>query len=97
MAKVIYVNDNGEEKVLREGNILEWEVMFKPDYFATKMWCGDDIAMRIEEMYGREATEKEVADVINAGGSWWGLEDCSNDWYCIDDVIVGVLGKDGLL
>ena len=97
MAKVIYVSDNGEEKVLRDGDIREWEVLFRPDYFATKLWCGDDIAMRIEEMYGRNATEKEVADVINAGGKWWGLEDCSEDWYCIDDMIIDVLGKEGLL
>ena len=92
MAKVIFVNDNGTEEILREGNINKYNILFRDDYFATKLWHRDDIAMRIEEMYFREATEDEIDKCINAGGKWWGLEDCSDDWYCIDDVITCVLG-----
>ena len=47
MAKVIYVGDDGKQKVLRDGNIEEWDVMFRPDYFATKLWQVDDIEMRM--------------------------------------------------
>lgn len=93
MAKVIYVDDNGNQEVLREGNIYKGDILFREDYFATKIWCADDIAMRIEEMYDRDATEEEIADVINTGGGWWGLTDCSDDWYVIDCVITDILGK----
>lgn len=94
MAKVIYVDDNGNSKVLREGSIDEWDVLFRDDYFAMKLWCRDDVAMRIEEIYDREATDDEITEVINSGGKWWGLNDCDDgEWGCIDNEILNVLGK----
>jgi len=94
MAKVIYIDDNGNSEILRDGDISKWDVLFRDDYFATKLWTPNDIAMRIEDLYEREATDEEIADVITAGGGWWGLIDCTDgEWYCIDDVIVEVLGR----
>ena len=94
MAKIVYIDNYGNFDVLKEGNINKWDVLFRDDYFAMKLWGAEDIAMRIEEIYERRATDEEIADVINAGGKWWGLNDCTDgEWYCIDDVIFEVLGK----
>lgn len=92
MAKVIYVGDDGKQEVLREGNIGKWDVMFRPDYFAMKIWCDEDIEMRMEET-GYTVTPEKVNAVIDAGKPWWGLSDCSDDWYAIDDVITFALGE----
>lgn len=92
MAKVIYVGDDGKQEVLREGNIEKWDVMFRPDYFATKLWQVDDIEMRMMET-GYTVTPERVKAVLDEGGKWWGLTDCSDDWYVIDDVITIALGE----
>ena len=93
MAKVIYVDEHGNQTVIREGKIYASDILFRDDYFATKLWHRDDIAMRIEDIYNREATEEEITEVINAGGKWWGLNDCNDgEWDCIDDVITSTLG-----
>ena len=91
MAKVIYIDDNGTQTVLREGNIEEYDVMFRTDYFATKLWQVDDIEMRMMDT-GYTVTPERVKAVLDAGGKWWGLSDCSDDWYAIDDVITFALG-----
>ena len=91
MAKVIYVGDDGKQKVLRDGNIEEWEVMFYKDYFAVKVWSEDDIEERMRET-GYTVTPERVKVVLEAGKPWWGLSDCSDDWYAIDDVITSALG-----
>ena len=91
MAKVIYVDDDGNQKVLREGNIESWDVMLRTDYFATKLWQVDDIEMRMKET-GYTVTPERVKAVLDEGGKWWGLTDCSDDWYVIDDVITSALG-----
>jgi len=96
MAKVVIINDDGTQRLVREvaDNYYTGDILFRDDYFATKLWCRDDIAMRIQDNYGREATEKEIDDVINHGGSWWGLNDCTDgEWDCIDWEIEEVLGK----
>ena len=96
MAKVIYVDDNNNQTVLKEGDINKWDILFRTDYFATKLWCDEDIEMRMTET-GYTITPERVKAVLDAGGdaggTWWGLEDCSDDWYAIDDVIHEALGE----
>ena len=94
MSKVIFVDDNGNQEVIREGDINKYDVLFRSDYFATKLWCREDIAVRIEDTYNSyKATDEEIDAVIKAGGNWWGLNDCNDgEWDCIDDVIYEVLG-----
>ena len=94
MAKIIYIDDNGNQEVLKEGNIYKYDVFFRDDYFGMKLFGREDIAMRIEDNYDREATEDEIDEVIKHGGKWWGLNDCTDgEWNCIDDEIFAVLGK----
>lgn len=92
MSKVIYVDDNGNQTVLRDGDIREFDVLFRPDYFATKLWQVDDIEMRMMDT-GYTVTPERVKAVLDEGGKWWGLTDCSDDWYVIDDVITIALGE----
>ena len=92
MAKVIYVDDNGNQEVLREGNIYKGDVLFRDDYFATKLWCEEDVEMLMENL-GYKVTPERVADVINHGGNWSGLTDCTDgEWTCIEEEIRMTLG-----
>lgn len=96
MAKVVIIHDDGNQEFVREVADDYWKgnILFRDDYFATKLWCRDDIAMRIKDMYSREATEEEIDEVINHGGKWWGLNDCEDgEWVCIDQEIEAVLNK----
>lgn len=94
MSKVIFVDDNGNQEVIREGNINKYDVLFRSDYFAAKLWSREDILLRIEDNYCfHKATDEEIDAIINAGGKWYGLNDCDDgEWNCIDDVIEEVLG-----
>ena len=84
MSKVIYVHDNGREEVLREGNINKFDVLFRSDYFAWKLWSREDIAAEISDL-GYEVTEEKIDEVINAGGKWNLLSDCTDDeWWSIE-------------
>jgi len=96
MAKVVIIHDDGRQELVREVADGYWtgDILFRDDYFATKIWQRDDIAMRVKDIYGREATEEEIDAVITHGGKWWGLNDCTDgDWICIDEEIEAVLGN----
>ena len=97
MSTVIFINDNGEEKVLREGNVNELDVLFRQDYFAMKLWGREDIKIRIEEVYNREATEEEIDEIIDNSSKWWRWdvlnEATDGEWDCIDDEIYSILGE----
>lgn len=91
MAKVIYIDDDGNSKVLKEGSINEYDVLFRSDYLAVKLWCEEDISVRMSNR-GYDVTPEKIADVLN-GDDWSWLGDCTDDdWYCIDDRIYDVLG-----
>lgn len=93
MAKVIYVDNNGNEKVLRDGNIWESDILFRDDYFAMKRWSREDIEGRMREL-GYKVTEERVDSVIESGGKWYGLNDCDDgEWNCIDVEIENALGE----
>lgn len=96
MAVVMIIHDDGSQEFVREveDNIWKGDILFRDDYFATKLWDRNDIAMRIEDNYSREATEEEIDAVINHGGKWHGLTDCEDgEWMCIDQEIEAVLDK----
>lgn len=98
MAKVIIVYDNGKQELVREVPDGYWKgnILFRDDYFATKLWCSEDIKCRMEDL-GYKVTPERIDDIINYGGKWWGLNDCNDwEWDCIDDAIMGCLG-DGCL
>lgn len=95
MAKVVIIRDDGTQELVREvdNNFWEGNLLFRGDYFATKLWSEDDVAMRMEEN-GYKVTPERVAAVINHGGKWWGLNDCDDgDWICIDQEIELTLGE----
>lgn len=95
MSKVIYVHDNGKEEVLREGNINKFDVLFRSDYFAWKLWSREDIEIEMEKI-GFVVTDEAVDVVINYGGNWHGLNDCWDvEWDLIDDVIREAMKSDG--
>lgn len=95
MAKVVIIRDDGTQELVREvdNNFWKGDLLFRGDYFATKLWCEDDVACRMEEN-GYKVTPERVADVINHGGKWWGLNDCTDgEWMCIDQEIEYALGE----
>lgn len=96
MAKVVIIHDDGRQEFVRKVADEYWngDILFRDDYFATKLWQRDDIAMRVKDIYGREATEEEIDMVITHGGKWRGLNDCTDgEWICIDEEIEAVLGN----
>lgn len=96
MAKVVIIHDDGRQELVREvtDGYCTGDILFADDYFAIKIWQRDDIAMRVKDIYGREATEEEIDAVITHGGKWWGLNDCTDgEWICIDEEIEAVLGN----
>ena len=96
MAKVVIIHDDGTQQLVREvkDDFYSGDILFRDDYFAMKIWCRDDIAMMIEENYGRKATDEEIDEVIYHGGKWCGLNDCNDgEWMCIDEEIEAVLGE----
>ena len=92
MSKVIFISNNGIEKVLRDDmNLIEGDVMFRDDYIAAKLFTREDIEARLEDL-GYGFTEDDVNDVIKAGGNWSGLKDCTyEDRMCIDSEIKKVM------
>lgn len=93
MAKIIYEDNNGNQKILKEGNYYEDDVLFREDYFAMKLWSREDIEGVMEEN-GYTVTPERVDEVIENGGKWYGLNDCSDgEWDCIYWAIKEALGE----
>lgn len=95
MAKIIFIDDNGKEEILREGLYVKGDILFRPDYFATKLWCDEDVAMALSEK-GIEPSQANVSAIINTGMLKY-LGDCTDaDWEAINQAI-GACEQDGLL
>lgn len=93
MAKIIYVDDNGNQKVLKEGNYYESDVLFREDYIAMKLWSSDDIKTVMRDN-GYSVTPERVDAVVNEGNKWNGLNDCDDsEWDYILQVIEWALGE----
>ena len=92
MAKVIFIDNEGKEKLLRkDAGMTESDVLFRQDYFASKLWSRDDIEQRLKDL-GYDYSKDDVDDVIDSGGKWNGLAECTDsDWCCIDDEITCVM------
>lgn len=89
MAKVVIIHDDNTQEFIREipDNYYKTDILFRDDYFATKLWHPDDIAMRMEDL-GYTVTDERVCEVINHGGKWNYLNDCDDgEWMCIDEEI----------
>ena len=102
MAKVIFVDDNGNQKVLKEGNLTERDVFFKQDYFAMKRWSREDISGILEEELAGECDitdedwESLIDAVVDKGADWKALEDCCDfEWDTIRDNVKAVLKQMG--
>lgn len=94
MAQVVFIHDNGDMKVIREVPDTYWEgnILFRDDYFATKLWCAEDVEEEMKRL-GYRVTPERVAEVVTHGGKWNGLNDCYDfDWECIDAEIEDCLG-----
>ena len=62
-------------------------IINRDDYIVTKLWCEEDIRMRLIDNYELEGTDEEVAAVINTGYLET-LNDCTDtDWSIIDYAI----------
>lgn len=95
MAKVVIIRDNGTQELVREvaNDYYKGNILFRDDYFATKLWSREDIEDRMESR-GYTVTPERVDAVIKNGGKWWGLSDCNDgEWDCIDDEIYVTLGE----
>ncbi len=69
------------------------EVLFRSDYFATKLWSPMDIACRLNEL-GYEPSEENVKAVIKEGGAWNCLTEIDDsEWSCIDYLIKEAMRK----
>lgn len=88
MSKVIYVDNNGNETVLKEGCIIPSEVLFRNDCFAIKVWCDEDVANELRSL-GYEDDDESVEAVKEFGGRYLeSLNDCTDhDWDLIDEAI----------
>lgn len=87
MAKIIFESEDGKQEVLREGFYVKGDVLFRPDYIATKLWCNDDVASVLEE-HNIEPSKFNIEAVKNTG-LLKGLEECSDgDWEIIKDAVV---------
>lgn len=88
MAKLMLIRDDGSEKFLKEvpDNVYAGEIVVLSEYLAFKLWSEEDIRTRLEEL-GYDATDENVAAVIDTGELKY-LSDCDdNDWYLVDDAI----------
>lgn len=88
MAKIIYVDNNGSQKVLREStDLIEGDVLFRSDYIAAKLWSDDEIASALAEN-GYAPTMMNVNTIKNSG-LLKGLEEASDgDWQIIKDAVM---------
>ena len=95
MAKVVIIHDDGKQELVRwvDDNYRKANILFRDDYFATKLWCTEDIETRMEDL-GYKVTPERVAAVVAHGGKWWYLKDCTDgEWDCIDEEIEAVCGE----
>lgn len=82
--------ENGvETQVIRNDlpdSVKSLDILYRNDYFATTLWCEEDIAGRLEEL-GYEGTQSQVNAVLNSG-LLKNLGDCTDqDWEMIDYAI----------
>lgn len=86
MAKLILKYDDGRETLVRGDlpeNTIPGDILIRSDYFATKLWCEEDIQQFLLEK-GYEDSEENVALILNTG-VLRRLEDCTDqDWDCIE-------------
>ena len=63
MARVSFIKDDGTEIVIRNGidNSYDYKmnILFRDDYFATKLWSPEDVEDRLREN-GYVGTPEEV-------------------------------------
>lgn len=82
MGKVIFREDDGTEVVLRTNIADEFDVLFRSDYIATKLWSRDDIRYCLQEK-GYDGNDSEIDAVLNTGFCK-SLNDCTDeDWDTI--------------
>jgi len=69
VATLILRKADGTEIVVRDNlsdQIIPADILFRDDYFATKLWCRDDIASQMSEM-GIKPTTARINEVLNIG------------------------------
>lgn len=62
----------------------------RDEYFATILWQNEDVASCFKENTGRDATDEDMAEILNRI-SIGDMEDCSHGWDCIEDAVSSYL------
>ena len=87
MAKIIFVDDEGKQKVLREGKFNEYDVILQSDYIATHLWTKEDVANVLRDN-DLPNTAKNVQAVVDTGLLKY-LEECTEDeWEVIRNAVM---------
>ncbi len=86
MARLILVDDQGQETLIKEGEISRFDIMLRSDYIATKAWGREDVESVLYEESIPVTTEN--VDAVVGSGLLKYLEECTDaEWETIRNAV----------